>query len=189
MNTNDHTPHDQPHGTSHDGGDERLLWQLRALRREEMPADDLWPGIAARLSQQAPAGGGNVVPLRRGKLARLAPWALAASLVLAVGVAWQQQPDRIVPQPSVLVDARAPERALIYREADAMAREYDAALRELQAAGGPPAPVGNTLRELDRSAEQIRTALQRDPDAHFLLERLRRTYEKRLELTQRAVLS
>jgi hypothetical protein len=194
MNTNDRTPHDRPHGTSHDGvGNDQLLWQLRALRREEMPADDLWPGIAARLSQQAPAEDRNVVPLRRRKLARLAPWALAASLVLAVGVAWQQQPDRIVPPPSVLVDARAPERAperaLIYREADAMAREYDAALRELQAAGGPPAPVGNTLRELDRSAEQIRTALERDPDAHFLLERLRRTYEKRLELTQRAVLS
>jgi hypothetical protein len=45
------------------------------------------------------------------------------------------------------------------------------------------------LRELDRSARQIRTALARDPEARFLLERLRRTYSLRLELTQRAALA
>ena len=45
------------------------------------------------------------------------------------------------------------------------------------------------LHELDRSAAQIRTALARDPDARFLLERLRRTYSLRLALTQRAALS
>lgn len=185
MNTNDF---DKPGNGNH--GDEHLLWQLRSLRQERMPEDDLWPGIAARLSQQAPpAAGGNVIPLRRRNLARLAPWALAASLVLAVGVAWQQRPDAVVPQPSALVATRTPEGALMHREADAMTREYAAALRELQIAGRPAAPVATTLRQLDDSAEQIRTALQRDPDARFLLERLRRTYEKRLELTQRAVLS
>jgi hypothetical protein len=45
------------------------------------------------------------------------------------------------------------------------------------------------LRELDHSARQIRTALERDPDARFLLDRLRKTYTLRLELTQRADLS
>ena len=74
--------------------DQELLWQLRNLRRETMPANDLWPGIAARIAQQdTPSGNaGNVVPLRR-RGVRLAPFALAASLVLAVGVAWQQRPD------------------------------------------------------------------------------------------------
>lgn len=172
------------------GNDERLLWQLRALRREQLPANDLWPGIAARLAQKpASAAGGNVVPLRRRRIARLAPWALAASLALAVGVAWQQRPEAIVPQPSAITVMRAPGQAPIHREAEAMTREYAAALRELQAAGRPAGEVGNTLRQLDRSAKQIRTALQRDPDARFLLERLRHTYEKRLELTQRATLS
>ena len=188
MNTNDF---DKPGDGNH--GDEHLLWQLRGLRQERMPEGDLWPGIAARLSRQAKpvadGNAGNVIPLRRRNLARLAPWALAASLVLAVGVAWQLQPGAVAPQPSALVATRAPEGALIHREADAMTREYAAALRELQSAGRPAAPAATTLRQLDDSAEQIRTALQRDPDARFLLERLRRTYEKRLELTQRAVLS
>ncbi|ROU04721.1 hypothetical protein [Lysobacter enzymogenes] len=33
-----------------------LRWQLRALRRDQPPARDLWAGIAARLGEQAPAG-------------------------------------------------------------------------------------------------------------------------------------
>ncbi|HET6434301.1 MAG TPA: hypothetical protein VFG18_01105 [Xanthomonadaceae bacterium] len=33
---------------------------------------------------------------------------------------------------------------------------------------------------------QIRTALEHDPDARFLLDQLRRTYAQRLALTQRA---
>ena len=75
-------------------------------------------------------------------------------------------------------------------EARAMTREYDAALREVEASA-PEATATQqpALHELDRSAAQIRTALARDPDARFLLERLRRTYSLRLALTQRAALS
>ncbi|NUO76187.1 MAG: hypothetical protein HOQ32_09255, partial [Lysobacter sp.] len=32
-----------------------LRWQLRALRRDQPPANDLWPGIAARLQPQTAA--------------------------------------------------------------------------------------------------------------------------------------
>ena len=107
--------------------------------------------------------------------------ALAASLVLAVGIAWQLRP---VPTPD-------PSAQLIQREAQAMTREYSAALYELERTAPPPAasPVTPALHELDRSAAQIRTALARDPDARFLLERRRRTYAQRLELTQRASLT
>ena len=176
MNTHD------PNNT-HDAD---LLMQLRGLRREQQPGNDLWPGIAARIAQapQPAETTGNVVALRpRGaKALRLAPFALAASLVLAVGVAWQQRPDFGVP-------ASGAQDGLIERQAQAMTREYEGALRELQAAGVPAAPAGAALGELDRSAAQIRTALARDPNARFLLDQLRRTYEKRLELTQRATLS
>lgn len=165
------------------GGDETLLWQLRGLRRERMPDNDLWPGIAARIAQASPvAGDGNVVSLRRHRAVRFAPWALAASLVLAIGVSWQQRPDFGPPR-------AIPSAQLIHREADAMTREYDAALRELQASGRPATVSADALRQLDQSAAQIRTALARDPDARFLLDRLRHTYEKRLELTQRATLT
>jgi len=44
-------------------------------------------------------------------------------------------------------------------------------------------------RDLDRSAAQIRSALAKDPDARFLLDRLRHTYAMRLALTQRAALT
>jgi hypothetical protein len=75
------------------------------------------------------------------------------------------------------------------RQADAMTREYQAALREIEATtpGRTDAhPEAAALRELDHSAKQIRTALERDPDARFLLDRLRKTYTQRLAITQRA---
>jgi hypothetical protein len=68
-----------------------------------------------------------------------------------------------------------------------MTRDYDAAMRRMQASA-PAANDDPVLRELDRSASLIRNALQHDPDADFLLQRLRHTYEKRLALTQRTLL-
>ena len=174
------------------GPDAALLRQLRELRREQPPGADLWPGIAARIATAAPAPLADVVPLRRrprpGAATRFVPWALAASLALAVGVAWQLRPapDAPVAAPAPTQYAHAAAHP-IRRAADAMTREYDAALRELQASGARAASPA-AADELDRSAAEIRTALARDPDARFLLDRLRRTYEKRLELTQRAVL-
>ena len=38
------------------------------------------------------------------------------------------------------------------------------------------------IEALDRSADEIRTALQRDPNSRLLLERLRSTYSRRLAL-------
>ena len=160
--------------------DASLRLQLRGLRRELAPQRDLWPGIAARIAT-APAAS------RRRSPHRFAPLALAASLLLALGVAWQLQPPAGDPQAPATASV-----GLIDREAEAMTREYRAALRELHASTPPsttPQPVQPALRELDRSARQIRTALARDPDARFLLERLRRTYSLRLELTQRAALT
>jgi hypothetical protein len=72
-----------------------------------------------------------------------------------------------------------------------MTLEYQAALRELNA-GRPsarPAVVAPEIKLLDQSAAQIRTALTRDPNARFLLDRLQHTYIRRLELTQRLAAS
>lgn len=148
----------------------RLRFALRELRRDEPPANDLWPGIAARIAhtpQRAPR------PHAATTGQRLLPWALAASMVLAVGIAWQLRPPAAAP------DARTSPLA---QEAAALTREYEAALTELDHAG--PADDA-ALRELDRSAATIRAALARDPDARFLLDRLQHTYRRRLSLTQR----
>jgi hypothetical protein len=181
MNGNDDLPRDS---ASRDDAplDASLRLQLRGLRRELAPERDLWPGIAARIAT-TPA------TTRRSAPRRFAPLALAASLLLALGVAWPLRPPApLAPQ---LASQQAPAR-LIDREAEAMTREYRAALHELQASTpdtATPRPEQPALRELDRSARQIRTALARDPDARFLLERLRHTYSLRLELTQRAALT
>ena len=147
--------------------DHQLRWQLRQLPRDiELPRD-LWPGIAARLERPAPH--------RR-------PWlfafAAAASLSLAVGLAWQLRS----PAPPA-ADFRA---ELVQREAEALTRESEAALGQFE--GAPmPAPLEPALATLDRSAVDIREAIAIDPQAVYLLDQLRRTYARRLSLTQRAV--
>lgn len=215
-------------------GEAHLRWQLRGLRRELPPARDLWPQIAARIAATTPS---RHAPVRRASVQHAPvphapiqpqyhtltrPWAslaLAASLLLTIGLAWQL---RQLPAPAAATGATTsspaalasrlpasgsplsgtpvsspratsqPTASLIHREADAMAREYNAALRELRAAtpvSATPVAEAATLRTLDRSAAQIRTAMTRDPDARFLLERLRHTYAQRLALTQRATLA
>ena len=147
-----------------------LRWQLRSLRRDVAPERDLWPPIAERIAA-TPQMAARPAPAWR----RFAPLATAAALALAIGLAWQLRP---APAPGPDFEGR-----LLTAEADAMTREYQAALFELNHGVGARAP--QELHVLDRSAAQIRTALRRDPDARFLLERLQRTYARRLELTQR----
>ena len=162
-----------------DALDDRTRSALRGLRRDIAPGSDLWPGIAARIAIGTPAVAAGRTTWRSPR--RLAPLALAASVLLAVGVAWQSWPP--------WQSATQPTAHLIRTEAHAMTREYNAALRELEASAPQAAATRQpALRELDRSAAQIRTALARDPDARFLLERLRHTYSLRLALTQRAAL-
>jgi len=146
-----------------------LRWQLRQLPRELDPPHDLWPGIASRLQPAA------ATPRRRPWLAGLA---LAASLCLAVGLAWQQRAT--APGP---VDPRA---ELVQREAQALTLAYQAAMEQLPAEPLPDA-IGPALATLDQSAEEIQAALASDPGATYLLDQLRRTYARRLSLTQRAL--
>lgn len=107
--------------------------------------------------------------------------AIAASLLLAVGLVAGLNQERLSP-------AAASEASLVQREADGMARHYQAALREI-----PPTQVPSSLRpafdDLDRSVVQIRAALVREPDSLRLLEQLRRTYDRRLALAQRVAYS
>lgn len=150
-----------------DGLPDALRWQLRALRRDEPPARDLWPSIAPALSPRA----ATRPPAR-------APWlALAASLLLVVGVAgiWH-----------VRIGEQDPGRAALV-EAGRLSSDYRRALEALPADAARTPVLAPAIEELDRSAAQIRRALARDPDSQLLLEQLRRTYTRRLELSQRAL--
>ena len=154
-----------------------LRWQLRALRQEREPGTDLWPGIAARLAEARPSVG--VPPPARGTR-RMLPWAMVASLLLAVGVVWQMIPGASPGNPGG--------SRLIRQQAVSMSQEYEGAIARLQQAATHPEMHGAFV-ELDRSAAQILTAIDRDPEATFLLEKLRRTYARRLQLTQRALMT
>ena len=159
----------KPQDDTTDLGDS-LRWQLRGLRRDEPPGRDLWAGIAPALAARSPAA-------RRRSW--LAPAAMAASLLLVVGVVgWQalRAPDA------------HPSYTLVQREADGLTRQYQAALHEL----APVAPAGSlqpAFAVLDRDAALIRDALQQAPDSRLLLEQLRRTYAHRLALAQRVAYS
>ena len=187
MNPNEPTLPDADAG---DGLPEALRWQLRGLRRDATPQADLWPGIAARLQAQGQSAS-TIVPLRPRATRRYAWLAMAASVALAIGIGWQQ----LVPAPSVVepivadtAPAGDPTARLLKREAVALTWEYKAALREARA-GRAPTTDNPALLEIDRSAEQVRTALAQDPEARFLLDRLQSLYAQRLALTRQLALS
>ena len=177
MNTNN--------GNTHAPDDDALRWQLKALRRDIEPQADLWPGIAARIATAPQQASVEHKPAAQASRARrFAPWAMAASLLLAVGVAWQL--DSVGPASVRGVPAQG--NPLIRQQAVSMTLDYESALARLQQAGTQP-EMAAAFNELDRGAAQILGAIDRDPEARYLLEQLRRTSARRLELTRRAVLT
>lgn len=192
MNPNDHNPTQEQ--ARDDDMTDALRWQLRSLRRDALPQRDLWAGISERIAAEAtPSASSNIVALTSRNTKRFAWLALAASITLAVGIGWQLRPASPIEAtaPTIAQTVRHPgdpTATLIAREANAMTWEYKAALREIDAHNTPVADA-RALRQLDRSAALVRSALTQDPNARFLLERLQKLYAQRLALTQRLALS
>lgn len=167
-------------------GEAELRMALRGLRRDAEPGHDLWPGVAARIA----ALPRQARPVRQPPRPRwLWPLATAASLLVVLGVTWTLQPaapgvaGEVIAVATVPAAKRAP---LVQREAEALTVQYRAALRELDP-DAIPAGWQPGLEALDRSAAEIRGALERDPTSRLLLERLRDTYTRRLALSRRAL--
>lgn len=158
----------------HDPGEAELRMALRALRRDIEPERDLWPEIAANLPPQ------RAVRPRRFPIW---PMALAASMLLAVGVAWQAHVPQSAP-PAALEEQVA--TTPLPREAQALSTHYQAALRELDVRSAPPSWQPG-LEALDRSADQVLAALRQSPESAQLLEQLRQIYTRRLALSRRAI--
>ena len=156
-------------------GEASLRMALQGLRRDIQPERDLWPGIAARLSPRVQA----TRPPRR-----VWPLAMAASMLLALGLARQEAPESVRP---LAVDALAPVRAApLASEAEALTLHYQAALRELEVRA-VPASWQPGLEALDHGAGQVLAALRHSPQSPQLLERLRQIYARRLALSRRAL--
>jgi hypothetical protein len=149
-----------------------LRWRMRQLPRDVEPSRDLWAGIAARIDSPAP---------RRAPRGVWTSLAVAASVLLALGLGWRLQR---VDAPDAGADLTG---HLVAREAKVMTLEYRSALRQFD--GAPvPASLAGSLDTLDHSAAQIRHAIAADPKSTYLLQQLRKTYSRRLALTQRAVI-
>src|SRR5690606_34242738 len=163
-----------------------LRRSLRALRRDDVPARDLWPGIRARIEDARPAPPpAAATPLqvrtqggRSRRMRRLAGLATAASLAAALAIAWTVAPPP-APQPAQSVAA-----SVILREAARMTDEYRTAWSAFDA-HRPAGVDASALHEIDRSAAAVRAALQQDPDARYLFNRLRSLYAQRLDLSRR----
>ncbi len=162
--------------------DNDLRARLRALPQQRTPPESVWQGISATLDE-VPAA--PVPPLhlhRRVPTAtrrrRRLPLSLAAAASL-VAVAVLLLPAR-GPAPAAPSTA-----APLLAQAEAMSGEYRQAIAALSQ-GAVPADLQPALRDLDASAAQIRSALRERPNADYLLGQLRRTYDKRLELTRMA---
>lgn len=180
---------------------------LRALREDVPPARDLWPVIASRLQ---PHGAGThpahrTLPRQpRHHRRRNLGYAAAAAVVLAVAAGSHLLPLHVhetpVPVPALVASTPVAEGAAtdpgapLLVAADALAREYQGALREIEAsaaiaatAGGPgdraTPSQARLAADLERSATEVRAALARDPDALHLFHRLQHIYSHRLALS------
>jgi hypothetical protein len=158
-----------------------LLRRLKALPREREPAADLWEGIAARIEPRA---------ARRSPRGWIVGLALAASAALVAVLATRA--PQVAPLPEVAqsrpAGAAPPQgNELVRRQAEAITLEYRLALETFAGEALPP-ELETAATELDDSARRIRSALRAEPDAVYLLDRLRRTYDQRLKLSQRALL-
>lgn len=160
-------------------------------------------GEAAPLPPPLPSQASpGVARLRRSRM----PSALAASVLVAVGTLGllrhggpspdRQAPALAAPAGTAVTDGAtaahpaantldgrhaAADTPLVLAEAEGLRLQYEGAIRELETRPGT-ATASPALRTLDQSAELILAALRQAPDSTRLLEQLRRTYQRRLDL-------
>lgn len=168
--------------------DDDLRFALRNLRQDVTPERDLWSGIAAQLEPRTTERPAPIVRRTTPRARRWQPFAMAAALALVAVLGWRMQPMLQGNAPASVASAPAPAHAPLRAEAVRMTRDYQIAIERMQ---GAPMPVAlqPALDDLDRSADQILHAIDRDPRSPQLLQTLRYTYDRRLALTRRAALS
>lgn len=184
-----------------------LVRDLQAVRTraaalpDRRTADDLWPGIEARIrgARTTTLGGRGV--LRR-RIALTVPQLAAAGLTLAslsAAGAWMALGGSGTPETAVPAgpEASASEAILAADGGDAeSADRYAAAITELEAAlfeGDvelPPetaARVRRALTTIDRALEDARRALDRAPGDPYLRQHVTNTMRRKAEFLRNAV--
>ena len=155
---------------------------LKTLPQTIEPDRDLWQGIDARLDVRS--------AMQPRHTRSLFPFAAAAGFVaLAITTGWMV----LMRAPVQTQSAAATQSLPLIEEARALHTEFSAAL---------VAGTGNqfaSLREqadprfvaawieLDAAESELNAALQTQPDARFILNRLKQVQHKRLQITQQAL--
>jgi len=160
--------------------------EMRKLGGLVEPARDLWPSIAARI-----AGMPAQMPARRRR--RQVSWfAIAATVIVVVGAGttayrWQRstpaasatrvaQADIVAPDSAQLPDGSVPD-AMDGRDRPRTALDWAV----------PADPqLATTVQNLDSASAQLQDALERRPDAVFLVGLLNRTNAQRLRLMRKS---
>ena len=167
------------------------------------PADDLWPGIAARIQTAAPAVR-PFTPVRHAarRISFTVPQLVAASLALMLlsgGSVWLARlggPGTDF-EPISAQDRALPAAAAAGSITPAAATAWNATVADLErtlAAGRDRlAPetvqvLEENLREIDRAIEQCRTALAADPASIYLNSHLANAQRRKLTLLRRAAM-
>jgi hypothetical protein len=182
------------------GADDPLRMAIARLR-DEVPAADLWPGIAGRLDGRgAPSTAGAAVRLVSFTLPQLA---MAATLLIAVsaGVSWLAlgRTTTTTPRPAepairAVIEPHEPVRPDVERATFAD-EQYNAAVADLERILRDerdrldPATVmviERNLRAIDVAIRESRAALDADPANTYLNSHLADARRRKLELLRRA---
>jgi anti-sigma-K factor RskA len=171
---------------------------------EQMPAMDLWPGIATRLEAQTPAPVEELRPRTRRISFSISELALAASLLIAVsaGVAYllatRPATAPVASEPIVLAVGEpfaatsADARPANFADAafDAAVSDLERILAEQRDALDPRTVrvLERNLQAIDEAIRQSRLALEADPANPFLNSHLADARQRKLELLRRAAL-
>ena len=167
----------------------------RVVRRaagldDRPPARDLWPEIAAKISE---TGTGDVVPLapRRRRIAFTVPQLAAAAIAL---IALSIGASRVMLAPGL---AARPDTALVTASPEAqLVMSYDGPIGDLQRTlaqrrgrldTSTVRVIEQSLRVIDGAIRQARRALAKDPNNPYLNNHLQRALDQKLDVLRRAV--
>lgn len=137
--------------------------EMRKLGGPVAPENDLWSGIAARIQTQPQS-----IVSKRPHRARIA-FALAASLIVAIGAG-------VIGQRILRAPANTP----------AVSLDSDKSTTALEWAQPANPKLAVAAQDLDLASAQLQDALEKRPDAVFLVGLLNRTNSQRVRLMRQA---
>jgi hypothetical protein len=147
--------------------------QMKKLGESVEPANDLWPGIAARIAQEE----ARPAVVQRRWMRAVA--AIAATFVIATGASLLAlRSDRTPSTPS------SPPGA-----AQVASTQNDSAPTAFDWAQPSDPKLAAAARDLDRANADLQAALDAHPDAVFLVSMINRTNAQRMRLMRQTAIS